>query len=499
MTAPLSKDLPVGVVGAGTMGAGIAQIAAVAGHPTILIGTPPETLDAARAALAKALDILVTKGRLPASERAPTLARLVMSGAMAALAPARLVIEAVPEDMAIKHVVLRQIEAVVAPDAIIASNTSALSIAAMGRVLARPERLCGLHFFNPAPLLPLVEVITAPLSARSVVDTAFATMQAWGKIPVRCRSTPGFIVNRCARAFYAEALRTLAEQATNPATLDAVMRDAGGFRMGPCELMDLIGHDINVATTATMSGAMFGDPRYRGSPLQKEMVEAGLLGRKSGHGFYSYAANSPRPAPDDAPPGPTPERVRMAGAGAAVASLAARARSAGLAVETSDGDGRLVIDGVHLAPSDGRPASLRGDVDALFDLCLDPATATRIAFAVGDHAPAAAASIVAGFFRTLGLNAHRVDDIPGLLVTRVVATLANEALDAAHQGIASEADIDLAMVKGVNYPLGPITWASRIGFGRTLAIMENLQRVTGDDRYRPCLRLRRRAAAARAS
>jgi len=488
-------DSPIGVVGAGTMGAGIAQIAAVAGHPTILIGTPPETLVAARNSLAKALDILIAKGRLPPTERAATLARLTTAGEMAALAPARLVIEAVPEDMAIKHVVLREIEAVVAPDSIIASNTSALSIAAMGRALARPERLIGLHFFNPAPLLPLVEVIAAPLSDPSVVDAGFATMQAWGKTPVRCRSTPGFIVNRCARAFYAEALRSLVEQATNPATLDAVMRDAGGFRMGPCELMDLIGHDINVATTATMSAAMFGDPRYRGSPLQKEMVEAGLLGRKTGCGFFSYATNAECPAPDDAPVGPTPSRVLMAGAIGSVASFGARARAAGLAVECGDGDGRLIIDGVHLAPTDGRPASLRSDVDALFDLCLDPDKAPRIAFAVGDRAAAGVVATIAGFFRALGLLANRIDDIPGLLVARVVATLANEALDAAHQGIASEADIDLAMVRGVNYPIGPITWASRIGFGRTLAIMENLQRVTGDDRYRPCVRLRRRAAA----
>ncbi|MFO0292570.1 MAG: 3-hydroxyacyl-CoA dehydrogenase [Rhodospirillales bacterium] len=495
MTDALAASVPVAIIGAGTMGTGIAQLACLAGHRTILIGTPPETLDAARRAIAGGLETLVGKGRLTAAARDAALGRLETSGELAAAAPAGLAIEAVPEDMALKHRILLALEATMAPDAILASNTSALSLAAMARPLARPQRFCGLHFFNPAQILPLVEVIDAPLTAPAICDIGVATMRAWGKSPIRCRSTPGFVVNRCARAYYAEALRALAERAADPATIDAVMRESGGFRMGPCELMDMIGHDINAAATASLFAATFGDPRYRGSPIQTEMVEAGLLGRKTGRGFYDHAKGAPKPLPATAAPGPRPRRMRVLGELGPAAALAARAIAAGLDVDCAPGDGRIVVDGIHLALGDGRPASLRSDVDAVFDLALDAATQTRAAIAVSDRALAGAGDIAAGFFQALGIAVSVVDDMPGLLVLRSVACLANEALDAAQQGVASEDDIDLAMTKGVNYPLGPIAWAGRIGFARVLRTLENLEAVTGDDRYRPCLRLRRRAAA----
>jgi 3-hydroxybutyryl-CoA dehydrogenase len=491
----LPRDAAIGVIGAGTMGVGIAQVALLAGHRVVLVGTPPATLDAARTAISAALDMLASKGRIEAARRDEVLGRLDTSGDIAALAPARLAIEAVPEDMATKHAVLRAAEAAMAADAIIASNTSALSLAAMARALARPGRFCGLHFFNPAQVLPLVEVVAAPLSEPGAVDAAFATMRAWGKHPVRCRSTPGFIVNRCARAFYAEALRSLAERAADAATIDAVMREGAGFRMGPCELIDLIGHDINFATTATVSSASFGDPRYRGSPLQQEMVEAGLLGRKSGRGFHAHGEGAARPAPAAMPPGPRPRRVQVLGALGPAAALEARARAAGLAVEAGPGDGRLVVDGTHLALTDGRPATLRGDVDGIFDLWLDAGTARRAALAMADGAGERERVAAAGFFQSLGMEASPVDDIAGMLAMRTVACLANEALDAALQGVASEEDIDAAMTRGVSYPLGPIAWGARIGFARVERILDNIQATTGDDRFRPSPLLRRRAAA----
>jgi 3-hydroxybutyryl-CoA dehydrogenase len=494
MTDALAPSVAVAIVGAGTMGTGIAQVACLAGHRTILIGTPPETLDAARRTIAGGLDILAGKGRLSPAARDAAMARLETAGDIAAAAPAGLAIEAVPEDMDLKHRVLLALEAAMAPGAILASNTSALSLSAMARPLARPSRFCGLHFFNPAQILPLVEVVDAPLTDPAIGAIGMATMRAWGKSPIRCRSTPGFVVNRCARAFYAEALRTLAERAADPATIDAVMRDSGGFRMGPCELMDLIGHDINVAATASLSAATFADPRYRGSAMQKEMVEAGLLGRKSGRGFYDHAKGAPRPAPQTAAPGPRPRRLSVMGDLGPAAALARRAVAAGLQIDCAPGDGRIIVDGIHLALSDGRPATLRGDVDVVFDLALDAATQGRAAIAVGDAALAGAAGTAAGFFQTLGIAVSVVDDIPGLLVLRSVACLANEALDAAQAGIADETDIDLAMTKGMNYPIGPIAWAARIGFGRILRALENIHALTGDDRYRPCLSLRRRAA-----
>jgi 3-hydroxybutyryl-CoA dehydrogenase len=322
-------------------------------------------------------------------------------------------------------------------------------------------------------------------------------MRRWGKTPIHTRSSPAFVVNRCARAFYSEAWRLVAERAADAATIDAVMREAGGFRMGPCELIDLIGQDINFATTTTVREAFFGEPRYRQSPFQKEMIEAGHLGRKTGRGFYDYGPGAARPLPATEPSAPAPRRVFAAGDIGLAQPLVARARLAGLDVEatteTASGPA-FVVDGVVVAASDGRPATLRTGVSVVFDLARNYETAARIAIAVADDASPAAVAAAAGFFQALGMSVSRIDDTPGLIVMRTIAMLANEALDAAQQGIASEDDIDMAMMKGVNYPIGPIAWAREIGFGHMLAVIDHLQHLYGEDRYRASMRLRRRAA-----
>jgi len=318
-------------------------------------------------------------------------------------------------------------------------------------------------------------------------------MTAWRKAPVRAQSTPGFIVNRIARPFYGEALALLAEGAATPATIDAVMREAGGFRLGPLELTDLIGHDVNFATTREVWTALFHDPRFRPSALQAQLVEAGRLGRKSGHGIYDHAAGTAKPAPATAPVAPPPGSIR--GGGASIEALLERARGRGLPVAAIPGAAPLLeLDGHRFALTDGRPASLRGDVAGVFDLCLDWASATRIAYAVADVARPGAAEAAAGFFHALGIAPSRIDDVPGLIVTRTLAMLVDTALAAARDGIASEADIDLAMTKGVSYPLGPIAWGARIGFRHLLGVLDNLRAATGDDRYRAGFALRRRAA-----
>jgi 3-hydroxybutyryl-CoA dehydrogenase len=497
MTSPLPREAPVAIVGGGAMGTAIAQIAALAGHRTILIDQHAAALQAARQRFATALDGQVAKRRLSGADRDAALACCTTTEDLAAIAPARLVIEAITESLPAKIELLRRIEPLISVDAIVATNTSALSVAAMGRVHKHPRRFCGLHFFNPAQVLPLVEVVQGPATDPAVIEIAYATMLAWGKTPVRTRSTPAFIVNRCARSFYAEGWRMLAENVAAPATLDALIRDSGGFRMGPYELMDLIGHDISFSTSSSVFEAFGFDPRYRPSLLQRELVEAGHFGRKAGRGVYDYGKGAPRAPSVIEGAGARPGSVRMSEELGPAQALIERAKRSDLAVTTTSlqaMQNQIHLGDIVVMMTDGRPATLRGGVHAVFDLCLDYASAPRIAVAMSDGAPKHAAPSVIGFFQALGFLVSRVDDTPGLVVARTVACLANECLDALQQGVASESDIDLAMTKGVNYPVGPIAWAAQIGYRRVLEIVDNLARVYGDDRYRASPLLRRRAA-----
>ncbi len=490
----LPASAAVGVIGAGTMGAGIAQVAAQAGHPVLLYDAAEGAAERGRAGIKAALDRRVAKGRLAAADADAVLARIALAGRPEDLAPARLVIEAVVERLDVKQAVLGRVEAAAGDEIILASNTSSLSITAIAAGLRRPRRLVGMHFFNPAPVMELVEVVSGAATDPGVAATVHATAAAWGKAPVHARSTPGFIVNRVARPFYAEALRVVQEGAADPATVDAVMTECGGFRMGPFALMDLIGHDVNYAVTASVFAAFHHDRRYAPSLVQKELVEAGWLGRKSGRGFYSYAEGASAPPPATAPAAPPPGAVVVHGA----TPLDERIAASGLAPDRAAGDGAIRVDGVLLRPSDGRMATevaaAQGCADvAVYDLALDMAGARRIAVAVAEQSAPGTAAKAAGFFQGLGLDVSPVADTPGLIVTRTVAALANEAAEAVLHGVATPADIDLAMTKGVNYPRGPLAWAEEIGLAKLLAVLENLFAATRDERYRPSLLLRRKA------
>lgn len=300
--AALGPETIVGVVGAGAMGAGIAQVAALRGHRVILADAFGVAIGKARDGHEKAMAREVEKGRLARAEADAVLARFtyvdgVDAERLRAFAPCGLVIEAIIEDLAVKKELFRGLEGVLAPFAILGSNTSSLGIAALGGACQRPERVIGIHFFNPAPVMPLVEVIPAITTAAGLADDVKALMEAWGKVPVIAADTPGFIVNRIARPFYGEALRILEEGIADAATIDWAMRELGGFRMGPFELMDFIGNDVNFAVTSSVYDAMFQDPRYRPSLTQRRLVEAGLLGRKAKRGYYDYRDGAPAPAP----------------------------------------------------------------------------------------------------------------------------------------------------------------------------------------------------------
>ncbi|QJE00541.1 3-hydroxyacyl-CoA dehydrogenase [Massilia forsythiae] len=516
---PLPPGSVVAVIGSGAMGAGIAQVAAAAGHTVRLFDTRPDALDQAIAGIGAGFDKLVAKGRMQAPDADGARARLLPAKSLDELHDAALAIEAVVEDVQVKRELFARLEGIVGADCILATNTSSISVTAIAAPLQRPERLAGMHFFNPVPLMALVEVISGVATGRAVADTVYATAAAWGKQPVHATSTPGFIVNRVARPFYAEALRLLNERAGDAATIDAVMREAGGFRMGPFELMDLIGHDVNFAVTQSVFAAYFNDPRFTPSVLQQELVNAGFLGRKSGRGFYRYGGDALPPQVQNEPQAERPHGVRVTRAhGASGASNPAfdalhdvvNARLAATGVDVAhpgllDGvEGREApafhAHGASIFLTDGRSATQRAADDGyedtvLFDLLLDPAGATRIALARADQCGEVAWQAAVGLFQAAGFAVTRLDDVPGMAVMRTVAMLANEAADAVNQGVCSAAAVDLAMQKGVNYPCGPLAWADAIGLRQVGAVLANLADVYGEDRYRMSPLLRRKLAA----
>ena len=278
----------IGIIGAGTMGSGIAQVAATAGCAVKLFDVNQEALDKAKAALEKVLKRLIEKGRIDASEKDRIQANITYVTTLKELANADLTIEAIVENLEVKKKVFQELETYVSDTAIIASNTSSLSIASIAASLQNPERCIGIHFFNPAPLMKLVEVIPAVQTSQNVLDTCVAEITRWKKVVAIAKDTPGFIVNRVARPFYGEALRMYEEGVANFATIDAAMKSVGGFRMGPFELMDFIGNDVNYTVTETVFNAFFQDPRYKPSFTQQRYSQAGYLGRKSGRGYYDY-------------------------------------------------------------------------------------------------------------------------------------------------------------------------------------------------------------------
>lgn len=488
----LLPTAPVAVIGAGTMGAGIAQVAATAGHRVFLYDAQGGAAEQGKAGVAKALKKRVDTGKMTPEALEALLARIQPVSSLAELAPAKLVIEAIVEKLEVKRSVFAEVEGIVAEDAILASNTSSLSLTAIAAPLQRPAQVAGLHFFNPAPLMALVEIVSGLATAPAVAETLYATAKAWGKEPVQTKSTPGFIVNRVARPFYAEALRVLQEGGADVATLDAVLREGAGFRMGPFALMDLIGHDVNYAVTSSVFDAYYKDKRFQPSLIQQDLVEAGWLGRKSGRGFYDYGEGAEPPQPATAAPCPAPSVLTLRGE----VSLRPLLEKQGVAFAQEAGDGSILADGVLLVPSDGRPATQRAaeeGIDSLvvYDL-IAPETASRIALAKADQAPDSALATACGVMQAAGLAVSVLDDVPGLIATRTVAMLANEAADAVLHGVASAADIDTAMTKGVNYPKGPLAWAEDIGLERVLEVLDTLFDIYREDRYRASPLLQRK-------
>ena len=499
MTAIPTGDT-VAVVGAGTMGAGIAQVAAAAGHDVLLYDAVEGAADAGIERTAKGLERLVTRGKMTSDDVGALMARIRPVPSLSDLAPAKLVVEAIIEDLRIKQALFKDLERICGPDAILATNTSSISVTAIGAALERPQRLAGMHYFNPAPVMKLVEVIRGVATDDKTAECLHATCTAWRKTPVYTKPTPGFIVNRVARPFYGEALKLLQEGVAEPVLIDSAIRDCGGFRMGPFELMDLIGIDVNFAVTRSVYEAFFMDPKYRPSLIQQEMVDAGYFGRKKGRGFYHYEDGAVKPTPETMPQGPKPETVLVCGDLGPADSLLPSMENAGIVVEREKGKGWLQIGDLRIALTDGRTATKRCKSKngfVLFDLALDYEKTPRIVLARADQSSDEALTVAAGLFQSLDKTVSVIDDSPGMIVARTVAMLANEAADTVHQKVCNPDDLDTAMRLGVNYPRGPLEWADALMPERVLRVVENLAKYYGDDRYRPSPLLRRMVQSGR--
>ena len=479
----LQADAQVGVVGGGAMGAGIAQVAAAAGHPVVVLEVDRARADKAVAAVQSGLARAVEKGRLAEGAAGAVSGTTDVAG----LAGCALVVEAVAEDLGIKRDLFARVEQVVDRDCVLTTNTSSLSIDAIAAQLGDPTRLVGMHFFNPAPVMKLVEVVSGLRTSPEAAALVTATAERWGKTAVPCASAPGFIVNRVARGYYSEALRVVDETGLAPVVVDTLFREAGGFKLGPFEVTDLIGQDVNAAVTASVWQATALDPRYRPSGLQQRYVDAGWLGRKTGRGFYDHSAETTLPPEPAAQP--VHGAVRM-GPGSPLRPLLERC-GADLADEADAGGWAVLPGGALLGLTDGdlaaAHAAREGRDVVLLDLALDWTAARR----VGATATSAAAlAELRGLLAPVAVT--ELPDTPGLLLARTLALLVDEAAELAGRGTPA-ATVDTAVRLGVGYPLGPLEWGDRAGAAWLVELLDVLERLMPGGRYRVSTPLRRTA------
>jgi 3-hydroxybutyryl-CoA dehydrogenase len=475
------SDLVAGVAGAGTMGRGIAQVLAQCGARTLLYDAQAGAAQRGKDAIGQALGKLAEKGRLGAAEVQAILGRIEVVPALEALAPCHVVVEAIIEDLDIKRNFFRALEGVVDEDCILASNTSSLSVTAMAAACRRPGRVAGCHFFNPVPVMKIVEVVDGVLTDPATGDALVALARRFGHAPVRCKDTPGFVVNHAGRAFVPESLRILQEGVADFATIDRILTDAAGFRIGPFGLMDLVGLDVSHAVMKSLYHQYFEEDKYRPSYLAEPRVAAGLLGRKTGRGWYTYGKDGAAVAvPEQSFPGSKPASVW------AVPELKELIPAnsdhpqvcfvAPLGKDVSSAALELGLD----------PARTVG-VDPLFGfakrrtLMTNPATRPEVRDAA--HALLAAD----------GVPVSVIHDSPGFVAQRVVAHIVNVGCDIAQMRIAAPADLDQAVVLGLGYPKGPLAMGDALGPRKILGVLDAMYDLYREPRYRPSPWLRRRA------
>jgi 3-hydroxybutyryl-CoA dehydrogenase len=489
------NDLLLGVVGTGLMGRGIAQIAAQGGVRVLLHDARPEAAAEAREAIAQTLSNLAGKGRISADDAAAATARLGIADSLDALADCHVVVEAILERLDAKRELFARLEGIVGDACVLATNTSSLSVTAIAAGCRVPGRVGGFHFFSPVPLMKIVEVIDGAMTEAWVGDALTALARRMGHQPVRAQDTPGFIVNHAGRAFGTEALRILGEGIAGVADIDRILREAAGFRMGPFELLDLTGLDVSHPVMESIYDQYYQEPRYRPSPITRQRLAAGLLGRKSGRGFYVYRDGKAEVPAEDAPPPRTDTPVWLSRRNAAAAErVAALLDRLGAPLETG---ARPSVDALCLVlplGEDATAAALAEGLDPARTLALDPLaldgrrTLMRTPLTRRDIADAARGLLAAD-----GTPVTVIHDSPGFVAQRVLATIVNIGCDIAQQRIATPEDIDRAVTLGLGYPKGPLALGDALGAATVLAILDAMHAIYRDPRYRPSPWLVRRA------
>ncbi|MDO8387885.1 MAG: 3-hydroxyacyl-CoA dehydrogenase [Polaromonas sp.] len=489
----------VGIVGTGAMGRGIAQLAAQAGSQVKLFDTQTDAAARAQEALAVQWDKLVGKGRLEDALAADYKSRLLPVDALQALEDCDLVVEAVVERLDVKKSLFLSLENVVSPQAVLATNTSSLSVTAIAAGLKHPGRFAGYHFFNPVPLMKVVEVIAGLKTDAATCAALAAYARQMGHTPVQAQDTPGFIVNHAGRGYGTEALRVVGEGIADFATIDRILRDQVGFKLGPFELMDLTALDVSHPVMESVYQQYYDEPRYRPSVITAQRLAGGLLGRKTGEGFYRYVDGAAQVAPEPAVPAVTDmPPVWVSPRAARRSELLQLLKNLGASIETGASPSMNAL--VLVAPL-GFDITTVAVVERLdpartigIDMLIDDAATKRRVLATNPATRADMRDAAHALFARDGKPVSVIRDSGGFVTQRVVASIVNIASDICQQGICTPGDLETAVTLGLGYPLGPLAMGDRYGPTNILEVLFNMQTVYGDPRYRPSPWLRRRGA-----
>jgi 3-hydroxybutyryl-CoA dehydrogenase len=482
------SDLCAGVAGAGTMGRGIAQVLAQCGARTLLYDALPGAARKGKEAIGASLAKLTEKGRLSAADAQAIAQRIEVIDSLEAFAPCQVVVEAIIEDLAAKREFFSKVEQSVKADCVLASNTSSLSVTEMAAACRHPGRVAGYHFFNPVPVMKVVEVVDGVLTEPWVGEALAGLASRFGHTPVRCKDTPGFIVNHAGRAFVPESLRVLSEGVADFATIDRILVDAAGFRIGPFGLMDLVGLDVAHAVMKSMYGQYFEEPKYRPSFLAEPRVAAGLLGRKTGRGWYIYGKDGAAEAlPEAKIPAARPSAIWV------VPELREFFTKFGVEIRTRADDETVCF--VNPIGRDTTTTAMQLGIDPERTVAIDPlfGYAKRRTLMTTPVTLPAVRDMAHGLLASDGVPVSVIRDSPGFVAQRVVAHIVNVGCDIVQMRIATPQDLDRAVTLGLGYPKGPLAMGDSIGANRVLAVLESMHDFYQEPRYRPSPWLKRRA------